>query len=119
MATRKRYNVRFRRRREGKTNYAKRLAFAKSDLPKLVVRRSNNYMIAQIVNYSEKGDKTIAYYNSKSLKAKGWKYSCANIPAAYLTGVAIANIARKQKLRKQYLILVLTHLQKVAKFMQY
>ena len=44
MAKGKRYSVKFRRRREGKTNYKKRLAFVKSDLPRLVVRRSNKYL---------------------------------------------------------------------------
>ena len=97
MATGKRFNVRFRRRREGKTSYKKRLALAKSELPKLVVRRSNKYLIAQIVNYTENGDTTVAQFNSHSLKSKGWKHSCTNIPAGYLTGLAIASAAKKAK----------------------
>ena len=100
MATRKRYNVRFRRRRIGKTNYKKRLALAKSDLPKLVVRRSNKYLTAQIVNYTEGGDKTVAQFNSRSLKAKGWKHSCSNVPAAYLAGLEIAKLASKSKVKE-------------------
>jgi large subunit ribosomal protein L18 len=103
MATGKIYNVRFRRRRIGKTNYKKRLALAKSDLPKLVVRRSNKYLTAQIVNYIEGGDKTVAQFNSRSLKAKGWKHSCSNLPAAYLTGIAIAGAAKKAKVAEAIL----------------
>ena len=103
MATGKRFNVRFRRRREGKTSYKKRLALAKSELPKLVVRRSNKYLIAQIVNYTENGDTTIAHFNSHSLKSKGWKHSCTNIPAGYLTGLAIAGAAKKAKVAEAIL----------------
>ncbi len=103
MATGKRYNVKFRRRRDGKTSYKKRLALAKSDLPKLVVRRSNKYLTAQIVNYTEKGDTTIAHFNSHSLKSKGWKHSCSNIPAGYLTGLAIAGAAKKAKVAEAIL----------------
>jgi len=103
MATGKRFNVRFRRRREGKTSYKKRLALAKSELPKLVVRRSNKYLIAQIVNYTENGDTTVAHFSSHSLKSKGWKYSCTNIPAGYLTGLAIASAAKKAKVAEAIL----------------
>ncbi|MDK2384746.1 MAG: 50S ribosomal protein L18, partial [Candidatus Korarchaeota archaeon] len=38
MARSARYKVRFRRRREGKTDYKKRLALLKSGLPRMVVR---------------------------------------------------------------------------------
>ena len=99
MATSKSYSVKFRRRRIGKTNYKKRLAFMKSEKPRLVVRRSNKYMIAQIVNYDETGDKVLAQFNSISLKKKGWKHSCSNVPAAYLSGLEIAKLASKAKIK--------------------
>jgi large subunit ribosomal protein L18 len=44
-----RYRVPWRRRREGKTNYYKRLKLIRSGKPRLVVRRTNKYIIAQIV----------------------------------------------------------------------
>ena len=100
MATGKSYSVKFRRRRIGKTNYKKRLAFMKSEKPRLVVRRSNKYMIAQIVNYDENGDKVLAQFNSISLKKKGWKHSCSNVPAAYLAGLEIAKLASKAKIKE-------------------
>ena len=100
MATGKSYSVKFRRRRIGKTNYKKRLAFMKSEKPRLVVRRSNKYMIAQIINYDENGDKVLAQFNSISLKKKGWKHSCANVPAAYLSGLEIAKLASKAKVNE-------------------
>ena len=99
MATRKRYSVKFRRRRTGKTNYKKRFAFMKSEKLRLVVRRSNKYIIAQLIDYQAVGDKTLAQFNSLVLKKKGWKYSCSNIPAAYLSGIAIADLAKKSKIK--------------------
>ena len=87
MAKGPRYAVKFRRRRENKTNYKQRISFIKSGKLRLVVRRSNKYITAQIVQYSIKGDKTLAFVNSKELEKLGWKYSKKNIPAAYLTGL--------------------------------
>ena len=75
MAKGKRYSVKFRRRREGKTNYKKRLAFVKSDLPRLVVRRSNKYFNLQIIDNKPTGDVTLAHFNSKNLSKLGWKHS--------------------------------------------
>ena len=99
MAAGKSYSVKFRRRRSGKTNYKKRLAFMKSEKARLVVRRSNKYLTVQIINYDEVGDKILAQFNSISLKKKGWKHSCANVPAAYLSGLEIAKIANKAKIK--------------------
>ena len=100
MATGKSYSVKFRRRRLGKTNYKKRLAFMKSEKSRLVVRRSNKYLITQLINYDEIGDKIIAQFNSISLKKKGWKHSCSNVPAAYLSGLEIAKMANKAKIKE-------------------
>jgi len=100
MATGKSYSVKFRRRRSGKTNYKKRLAFMKSEKPRLVVRRSNRYLVAQLVNYDQVGDKVLAQFNSSSLKKKGWKHSCSSVPAAYLTGLEIAKLAIKSKVKE-------------------
>ncbi len=88
--TRKRH---FKRRREGKTNYHKRLKLLKSDKPRLVMRRSLNYIRTQIIEYDEKGDKTIAAVNSIKLKDMGWDFACDNTPAAYLTGLMIGKLA--------------------------
>ncbi len=86
MARSGRYRVKFRRRREGKTDYRKRLALLKSGMPRLVVRRSNRYITVQLVEYDPKGDRTIVGAHSKELTRYGWKYSGKNVPAAYLTG---------------------------------
>ncbi len=90
MATGPRYAVKYRRRRKGKTSYTNRLALLKSNKPRLVVRRSNKYLTAQVINYEVDGDKTVASATTKALKKIGWKFGTANIPAAYLLGRMIA-----------------------------
>ncbi|PKM92237.1 MAG: hypothetical protein CVU81_01555 [Euryarchaeota archaeon HGW-Euryarchaeota-1] len=46
----------YKRRREGKTYYQKRINLLLSRLPRLVVRFTNKHIICQIVEYGEKGD---------------------------------------------------------------
>jgi large subunit ribosomal protein L18 len=90
MAKNTRHNVPKRRKREQKTNYKKRLTLLKKRSPRLVVRISNKYIFAQLVEYNPDGDKTIISFSSKGLKKYGWEYSFKNVPAAYLTGRMIA-----------------------------
>lgn len=97
------YKMPFRRRREGKTNYRKRLKLLLSGKPRLVVRKSNRYLIAQIIEYHPKGDRTIASVNSKFLKKLGWEYSCKNTPAAYLTGLLIGKKALERGVKEAIL----------------
>ncbi len=80
------YGVHFRRRREGKTDYAKRLALLKSGKPRLVVRKTNRFIAAQITAWGEAGDNTLASVTSKALAAFGFNGK-ANTPSAYLTGL--------------------------------
>ena len=86
MVTNTTYSVKFRRRRENKTNYKKRLNLIKSKEIRLVLRPTNKYVIAQLVEFHQDGDKIIVSANSKDLKKYGWNISCSNTPAAYLTG---------------------------------
>ncbi len=86
----KRTTVEYRRKRTNYTDYRKRLSLLKSGKHRLVVRRSMKYIIAQLVDYSAEGDKVLITISSKELKKLGWKYSCKNIPAAYLTGQLLA-----------------------------
>jgi len=87
------YKMPFKRRRLGKTDYDKRLKLLLSRKPRLVVRRSLKYILAQIVEFSKEGDKTLVAANSKELKELGWNFSCDNLPAAYLTGLLIGKKA--------------------------
>ncbi|HHH99931.1 MAG TPA: 50S ribosomal protein L18 [Thermococcus litoralis] len=90
MAHGPRYRVPFRRRREGKTNYHKRLALLKSGKPRLVVRKTLNHHIAQIVLYDPKGDKTVVSAHTRELMRDfGWRGHGGNTPSAYLLGLLI------------------------------
>lgn len=86
MATGPNYSVKYRRRRECKTNYKKRLNLLKSKKLRMVIRCTNRYIITQLVQYCPDGDRILASANSNELKKYGWSISCSNTPAAYLTG---------------------------------
>ncbi|NOQ56390.1 MAG: 50S ribosomal protein L18 [Nanohaloarchaea archaeon] len=88
----------FRRRVEGKTNYKKRLNLLISNKPRMVVRRSNTKIIAQIIVSDHGQDKAVVAVDSTSLTKSGWKGSLKNIPAAYLTGLQLASIAKSNKI---------------------
>ena len=92
--------MQFKRRQEGKTDYKNRLELLKSDKPRLVARKSLNYITAQIVAFDKKGDKTILSANSRQLKKIGWNFACDNLPAAYLTGLALGKQAVKNKIEE-------------------
>jgi len=79
----------FRRRREGVTNYAKRVAMVKSGMYRLVVRKTNRRIIGQVIKYDNKGDIVLASANSNTLKKLGWP-SRSNRATAYLTGMLLA-----------------------------
>ena len=85
MAQGSKYKVAFRRRREGKTNYAARMKLVDLDKSRLVVRVSNANVIAQIINVGENGDETIVSAHSKELQKMGWLGGNSNTSAAYLT----------------------------------
>lgn len=87
MARGPRYHVPFRRRREGKTDYRKRLAHLKSGLPRLVVRRTNTKTIVQVAEYLPQGDRVLAQATSPELEKLGWSGSASSVSAAYLTGL--------------------------------
>jgi large subunit ribosomal protein L18 len=86
MASGPRYSVKFRRRREGKTNYKSRLALVKSRKPRMVVRKTASCIIVQFVAFAPEGDRVLGTAISKELKDLGWKHSTKSVPAAYLTG---------------------------------
>ena len=99
----KTYNVQFRRKREGKTNYKKRLKLLLAGKPRLVVRPSLNNMLVQIVQYHHEGDKVIVSAHSSELEKLGWKFSKGNIPAAYLTGLLVGKKAGKKAIKEMIL----------------
>ncbi len=78
------------RRKQGKTNYLKRLKLLKGRSPRIVFRKTNKYILAQYVQSKEAQDKVEEGISSKILLKYGWpkesKGSLKSIPAAYLTG---------------------------------
>ncbi|OMJ27444.1 60S ribosomal protein L5 [Smittium culicis] len=93
----KRYQTKFRRRREGKTDYyaRKRLivqAKNKYNSPKyrLVVRFTNTDVVCQIVYAKIQGDFVLASAYSHELPKYGVKVGLTNWSAAYCTGLLVA-----------------------------
>ena len=87
MATGPRYKVPMRRRREARTNYHQRLRLLKSGKPRLVARKSNKHVRAQLIVTGPEGDRTLASAFSGDLAEYGWEAPTGNLPAAYLTGL--------------------------------
>jgi large subunit ribosomal protein L18 len=84
------------RRRQGVTNYKKRIALLKGGLPRVVIRKSNRGVMAQVVNYDPKGDKVTFQVRSNELKGMGWSPRC-NLPTAYLTGLLLSKKSKSVK----------------------
>lgn len=86
-----------RRRREGKTDYQARLSLLKSGKPRLVIRRTNRYILAQIIQSETAKDKVLVGVISKDLLSAGWPAessgSLKNRTASYLTGYMLAKKA--------------------------
>ncbi|MBI5036353.1 50S ribosomal protein L18 [Candidatus Micrarchaeota archaeon] len=94
------FRTHFRRRRDVRTDYAKRLALLKSGKPRLVARKTNKYFIVQFVEFSANGDRVLATASSKDLLgACGFAGKC-NAPSAYLTGALAAKRAAKKGVKE-------------------
>ncbi|KIW03639.1 60S ribosomal protein L5 [Verruconis gallopava] len=98
-----RYQVKYRRRREGKTDYAARkklIAQAKNkyNAPKhrLVVRFTNKDIICQIVSSELNGDRVVAAAYAHELKRYGITHGLTNWAAAYATGLLVARRTLKK-----------------------
>lgn len=87
MATGPRYKVPMRRRREVRTDYHQRLRLLKSGKPRLVARKSNSHVRAQLIVPGRLGDETLASAHSSDLREFGWEAPTGNLPSAYLTGL--------------------------------
>jgi large subunit ribosomal protein L5e len=93
----KRFQVKFRRRREGKTDYRQRRALVIQDKNKyqtpkyrFVVRFTNKTVICQVAYTDLKGDKIVAAAYSSELPRYGLKAGLKNYAAAYCTGLLCA-----------------------------
>lgn len=93
----KRYQVKFKRRRAGKTDYRARIRLINQDKNKyntpkyrFVVRFSNKDITAQIVSASISGDIVLAAAYSHELPRYGLEVGLTNYAAAYCTGLLLA-----------------------------
>ncbi len=87
------HTVKHRRRREGKTDYKKRIKILSSKKLRLLIRKTNTKIITQLIEFDIKGDKVKVGIDSTALKVLGWTGGLKNIPAAYLTGYLIGKKA--------------------------
>mmetsp|Transcript_9088 Transcript_9088/g.11184 ORF Transcript_9088/g.11184 Transcript_9088/m.11184 type:complete len:306 (+) Transcript_9088:121-1038(+) len=92
-----RYQVKYRRRREGKTDYRQRKRLCcqdknkyKSPKYRLVVRFTNRFVICQIAYAQIDGDRILAQANSAELPRYGLHVGLKNYAAAYCTGLLVA-----------------------------
>ncbi|KAJ4894570.1 60S ribosomal protein L5-1 [Raphanus sativus] len=93
----KRYQVKFRRRRAGKTDYRARIRLINQDKNKyntpkyrFVVRFTNKDIVAQIVSASIAGDIVKASAYAHELPQYGLTVGLTNYAAAYCTGLLLA-----------------------------
>jgi len=93
----KRYQVKYRRRREAKTDYQQRRRLVIQDKNKyaspkyrFVVRRTNSKVICQIIYATIQGDKVLCQATSKELIGYGLSAGLTNYAASYCTGLLCA-----------------------------
>lgn len=93
-----------RRKIEGKTDFSSRLNVLKSEEKRLVSRKTNRYIIAQIVESEQAQDKILVGISSKILLSKGWPKEedgrLKSLAAAYLTGFIIGKLALEKKIMR-------------------
>ena len=106
----KRFQVQYRRRRAGKTDYHRRRILVKQDKTKynspkyrLVVRFTNVDVVCQVVYSKIGGDHVLASAYSHELTRYGVKAGLTNYAAAYCTGLLVARrLLNKLGLDKRY-----------------
>ncbi len=81
------YRVPLRRRREGRTDYRRRLRLLRGGQPRAVVRKTNTGVVVQLAQFTETGDRVLASAVTRELRELGWTGATGNVPAAYLTGL--------------------------------
>jgi large subunit ribosomal protein L5e len=105
-----RYQVQFRRRRQGKTDYRARKRLITQDKNKynspryrFVVRITNKDVICQVAEAKIVGDRVLAAAYAHELKAFGMPCGLTNYSAAYATGLLLARrVLKKLKLDSKY-----------------
>ncbi|KAJ6253254.1 ribosomal protein L5-RELATED [Anaeramoeba flamelloides] len=105
-----RYQTKFRRRRECKTDYYARRRLVTQDTSKygalkyrFVVRITNHDIVTQVIYSKIEGDHVLAVAYSHELPKYGVKVGFTNYPAAYCTGLLCARrVLKKLGMDKMY-----------------
>lgn len=100
MAKNRKYTVKIKRKKQGKTNYKLRVNLLKSEKPRLVIRKSLKNILIQIVKSESSQDKVLISCYSRELKKIGWEYNLGNIPSSYLTGFLLGKKALKKDIKE-------------------
>ncbi|KAJ7953275.1 60S ribosomal protein L5 [Quillaja saponaria] len=106
----KRFQVKFKRRREGKTDYRARIRLINQDKNKyntpkyrFVVRFTNKDIVAQITSASIAGDMVLAAAYAHELPHYGLEVGLTNYAAAYCTGLLLARrVLKKLEMDDEY-----------------
>ncbi|KAI3450154.1 hypothetical protein Pfo_031026 [Paulownia fortunei] len=106
----KRFQVKFKRRRQGKTDYRARIRLINQDKNKyntpkyrFVVRFTNKDIICQILSASITGDNVLAAAYAHELPHYGLEVGLTNYPAAYCTGLLLSRrVLKRLEMDEEY-----------------
>ncbi|XP_061991510.1 large ribosomal subunit protein uL18-like [Rosa rugosa] len=106
----KRFQVKYKRRREGKTDYRARIRLINQDKNKyntpkyrFVVRFTNKDIVAQIISATITGDLVLASAYAHELPRYGLDVGLTNYAAAYCTGLLLARrVLKKLEMDAEY-----------------
>lgn len=96
MAHGKNQRLRYKRRRNGETDYRRRMRMLRGGSARAVVRVTNTQTICQLVDYETSGDKIAVSIDGKMLVNKfDWPLDASrkSVPASYLSGYAMGKAA--------------------------
>ena len=96
MAHGKNQRLRYKRRRNGETDYRRRMRMLRGGSVRAVVRISNTQTICQLVDYQSGGDEILVSIDGRTLVDKfKWPIDASrkSVPASYLTGFAMGKAA--------------------------
>jgi len=100
-----RFQVKWRRRREGKTDYHSRKGLLYQDKRKynspkfrIVVRKTKKNFLVQFIQSKLEGDFILKSISPRLLKTYNIDYSLTSFPAAYTSGLLLAKIMMKEKI---------------------
>lgn len=95
------------RRLEGLTDYQARRNLLKSGIDRVVFRKTNKYILGQIITSQEAIDKVVLSVKSKDLLDMGWPEkksgSLKSLPASFLTGLLLGTKAKERKISQTIL----------------